>query len=63
MRTCVPFLLLALTPYVSAETLPRYLNSNESIQNLPSPNLPVDVIGHKRLPWNYPSPVLLSLSH
>ena len=42
MRTCVPFLLLALTPYVSAETLPRYLNSNESIQNLPSPNLPVD---------------------
>ena len=42
MRTCVPFLLLALTPYVSAETLPRYLNSNESIQNLPSPNLSVD---------------------
>lgn len=42
MRTCVPFLLLVLTPYVSAETLPRYLNSNESIQNLPSPNLPVD---------------------
>lgn len=42
MRTYVPFLLLALTPYVSAESLPRYLNSNETMQSLPTPNLPVD---------------------
>ena len=42
MRTYVPFLLLALTPYVSAEPLPRYLNSNDTLQSLPTPNLPVD---------------------
>ena len=42
MRTCVPFILLALTPYVGAEPLPRYLNSNETLQTLPTPNLPVD---------------------
>ena len=42
MRTYVPLLLLALTPYVSAEPLPRYLNSNDTLQSLPTPNLPVD---------------------
>ena len=42
MRTYVPFMLLALTPYVGAEPLPRYLNSNETMQTLPTPNLPVD---------------------
>ncbi|MCU1728390.1 ShlB/FhaC/HecB family hemolysin secretion/activation protein [Pseudomonas sp. 7P_10.2_Bac1] len=42
MRTYIPLLLLALTPYVSAEPLPRYLNSNETLQSLPAPNLPVD---------------------
>ena len=42
MRNCVPFLLLALAPYAGAETLPRFLNSNDSMQTLPTPNLPVD---------------------
>lgn len=42
MRTYVPFLLLALAPYVGAEPLPRFLNSNETLQSLPTPNLPVD---------------------
>lgn len=42
MRNCVPFLLLALAPYTGAEPLPRFLNSNDSMQSLPSPNLPVD---------------------
>ena len=42
MRTYVPFLLLALSPSVSAEPLPRYLNSNDTLQSLPTPNLPVD---------------------
>ena len=42
MRTYVPFLLLALAPCVGAEPLPRYLNSNETLQSLPAPNLPVD---------------------
>ena len=42
MRNCVPFLLLALAPYAGAETLPRFLNSNDSMQTLPTPILPVD---------------------
>ena len=42
MRNCVPFLLLALAPYAGAESLPRFLNSNDSMQTLPTPNLPVD---------------------
>jgi len=42
MRNCVPFLVLALAPYASAEPLPRFLNSNDSMQTLPTPNLPVD---------------------
>ena len=42
MRNYVPFLLLALTPYAGAESLPRFLNSNDSMQTLPTPNLPVD---------------------
>ena len=42
MRTYVPLLCLVLTPYVSAEPLPRYLNSNDTMQTLPTPNLPVD---------------------
>ena len=42
MRNYVPFLLLALTPYAGAESLPRFLNSNDSMQTMPTPNLPVD---------------------
>ena len=42
MRAYVPLLCLALTPHVSAEPLPRYLNSNDTMQTLPTPNLPVD---------------------
>lgn len=42
MRSYVPLLLVALAPYASAEPLPRFLNSNDSLQTLPTPNLPVD---------------------
>ncbi|OLF55716.1 ShlB/FhaC/HecB family hemolysin secretion/activation protein [Pseudomonas chlororaphis] len=42
MRALAPLLLLSLCSYVQAENLPTFLNSNETIRNLPTPNLPVD---------------------
>jgi hemolysin activation/secretion protein len=42
MRALTPLLLLALSAYVQAETLPSFLNSNDTIRNLPVPNLPAD---------------------
>ena len=42
MRNCIPFLFLALAPHAGADILPRFLNSNDSMQSLPTPNLPVD---------------------
>lgn len=37
MRTYVPLVFVVLTPCVMAEPLPRYLNSNEMMQTLPTP--------------------------
>ncbi|PMV18881.1 MULTISPECIES: ShlB/FhaC/HecB family hemolysin secretion/activation protein [unclassified Pseudomonas] len=42
MRVLTPLLLLSLSAYAQAETLPRFLNSNDTIRNLPVPNLPAD---------------------
>ena len=42
MRVLTPFLLLTLSAYVQADTLPSFLNSNDTIRNLPVPNLPAD---------------------
>ncbi|KAF1030726.1 MAG: Heme/hemopexin transporter protein HuxB [Pseudomonas sp.] len=42
MRVLTPLLLLTLSTYVQAETLPSFLNSNDTIRNLPVPNLPAD---------------------
>ena len=42
MRVLTPLLLLTLSAYVHAETLPSFLNSNDTIRNLPVPNLPAD---------------------
>ena len=42
MRALTPLLLLTLSAYVHAETLPSFLNSNDTIRNLPVPNLPAD---------------------
>ncbi|WP_248751366.1 POTRA domain-containing protein [Pseudomonas sp. MWU15-20650] len=42
MRVLTPLLLLTLSAYVQAETLPNFLNSNDTIRNLPVPNLPAD---------------------
>lgn len=42
MRVLTPLLLLTLSAYVQADTLPSFLNSNDTIRNLPVPNLPAD---------------------
>jgi hemolysin activation/secretion protein len=42
MRALTPLLLLTLSAYVHADTLPSFLNSNDTIRNLPVPNLPAD---------------------
>ncbi|MCR4538944.1 ShlB/FhaC/HecB family hemolysin secretion/activation protein [Pseudomonas sp. 18.1.10] len=42
MRALTPLLLLSLSAYAHAETLPSFLNSNDTIRNLPVPNLPAD---------------------
>ena len=56
MRNYVPFLLLALTPYAGAESLPRFLNSNDSMQTLPTPNLPVDAYRPPAPALEFPKP-------
>ena len=56
MRTYVPLLCLVLTPYVSAEPLPRYLNSNDTMQTLPTPNLPVDAYRPQKPALQLPKP-------
>ena len=42
MRTLASLLLIGCCTSAYADTLPRFLNSNDSINNLPQPNLPVD---------------------
>jgi hemolysin activation/secretion protein len=42
MRALAPLLLVSLCSYAHAENLPSFLNSNETIRNLPVPNLPAD---------------------
>lgn len=42
MRALAPLLFVSLCSYVHADNLPSFLNSNETIRNLPVPNLPAD---------------------
>lgn len=42
MRVLTPLLLLTLSAYVQAETLPSFLNCNDTVRTLPVPNLPAD---------------------
>ena len=42
MRALASLLLLGFCSYVHADSLPRFLNSNDTIRNLPQPNLPAD---------------------
>ena len=42
MRALTPLLLLTLSASVHAGPLPSFLNSNDTVRNLPVPNLPAD---------------------
>lgn len=42
MRALASLLLLGFCSYVHADSLPRFLNGNDTIRNLPQPNLPAD---------------------
>ncbi|QDH63116.1 ShlB/FhaC/HecB family hemolysin secretion/activation protein [Pseudomonas azotoformans] len=42
MRALTPLLLLTLSASVHADPLPSFLNSNDTVRNLPVPNLPAD---------------------
>ncbi len=42
MRALTPLLLLTLSAYAQADTLPSFLNSNDTVRTLPVPNLPTD---------------------
>ena len=42
MRVMASLLFLSLSSAALADTLPSFLNSNETIRNLPVPNLPAD---------------------
>ena len=48
MRVLTPLLLLTLSAYAQAETLPSFLNSNDTVRTLPVPNLPLMPTDHPR---------------
>lgn len=56
MRVMASLLLLSLTSTALADTLPSFLNSNETIRNLPQPNLPADAYRPSATPLQVPDP-------
>ncbi|PQZ92417.1 MULTISPECIES: ShlB/FhaC/HecB family hemolysin secretion/activation protein [Pseudomonas] len=56
MRALTPLLLLTLSAYSYADTLPSFLNSNDTIRNLPVPNLPADAYRPAATPTQLPVP-------
>ncbi|WP_419712187.1 ShlB/FhaC/HecB family hemolysin secretion/activation protein [Pseudomonas sp. NFX224] len=56
MRVMVCLLLLPLSSNLFADTLPSFLNSNETIRNLPVPNLPADAYRPTTAPLQVPEP-------
>ncbi|MCK9796400.1 ShlB/FhaC/HecB family hemolysin secretion/activation protein [Pseudomonas sp. MAFF 302030] len=42
MRALASLLIFGCCSYAYADSLPRFLNSNDTVRNLPTPNLPVD---------------------
>lgn len=42
MRALASLLIFGCCSYTYADSLPRFLNSNDTVRNLPTPNLPVD---------------------
>ncbi|MNQ51459.1 Heme/hemopexin transporter protein HuxB precursor [compost metagenome] len=56
MRVMACLLLLPLSSPLLADTLPSFLNSNETIRNLPVPNLPADAYRPTAAPLQVPEP-------
>ncbi|KAB0491792.1 ShlB/FhaC/HecB family hemolysin secretion/activation protein [Pseudomonas vancouverensis] len=56
MRVMTSLLLLSLSSACLADTLPSFLNSNETIRNLPVPNLPADAYRPSATPLQVPEP-------
>ncbi|MGP6433604.1 MULTISPECIES: ShlB/FhaC/HecB family hemolysin secretion/activation protein [unclassified Pseudomonas] len=56
MRVMASLMLLSLSSTALADTLPSFLNSNETIRNLPVPNLPADAYRPNAAPLQVPEP-------
>ncbi len=56
MRVMASLLFLSLSSAALADTLPSFLNSNETIRNLPVPNLPADAYRPSAAPLQVPEP-------
>ncbi|MDR9749933.1 POTRA domain-containing protein [Pseudomonas sp. SZMC_28357] len=56
MRVLASLLLLSVSFCALADTLPSFLNSNETIRNLPVPNLPADAYRPSATPLSVPEP-------
>lgn len=56
MRVMASLLFLSLSSSALADTLPSFLNSNETIRNLPVPNLPADAYRPNAAPLQVPEP-------
>ncbi|MCL9798853.1 POTRA domain-containing protein [Pseudomonas sp. AKS31] len=54
MRVMASLLFLSLSSTALADTLPSFLNSNETIRNLPVPNLPADAYRPSATPVQVP---------
>ncbi|MGF6130726.1 hemolysin activation/secretion protein [Pseudomonas frederiksbergensis] len=56
MRVMASLLCLTVSTFAFADTLPTFLNSNETIRNLPVPNLPADAYRPKAAAPQVPEP-------
>lgn len=56
MRVMASLLCLTVSSFAFADTLPSFLNSNETIRNLPVPNLPADAYRPTAAPLQVPEP-------
>ncbi|WP_392885137.1 ShlB/FhaC/HecB family hemolysin secretion/activation protein [Pseudomonas migulae] len=56
MRVVASLLFLTVSTCTLADTLPSFLNSNDTIRNLPVPNLPADAYRPSATPLQVPEP-------
>ena len=56
MRVMASLLFMTVSSFILADTLPSFLNSNETIRNLPVPNLPADAYRPTAAPLQVPEP-------